>query len=198
MRSCITASILLVFFSGCTPTQIEQPSPFIPPATPIAELWPAPVAPLVSAPAEPVLYSQQINKVWAEKCVRIVDGDTVLVLNAKHEMTRICLASIDAPEPKQPFSDAARSACGELCPGKNCEIHETGKDRFGRVLAFVVVDGVNVNAELIRRGLAWHYRQFSKDSELQQLEDSARESKAGLWSESSPAPIPPWEFSQKK
>ena len=49
---------------------------------------------------------------------------------------------------------------------KNVTILKTGQDFYGRTLAFVVVDGVNVNAEMIRSGMAWQYVQYNDSEEL--------------------------------
>ena len=40
--------------------------------------------------------------------------------------------------------------------------------------------------------MAWHYKEYSDDETLAELEDKARVSKLGLWAE--PNALPPWEF----
>ena len=55
---------------------------------------------------------------------------------------------------------------------------------------------INVNKALLRAGLAWHYRQYSKDSLLTALEMEAHAAKKGLWSE--PFPVPPWAWRKMK
>ncbi len=137
------------------------------------------------------IYNQSIERTWSAECVSITDGDTIKVLDGTTQV-RIRLASIDTPERNQPFGLAAKKTTGEMCHGKQVTIHQAGTDRWGRVIAFVIVDGKNVNAELINRGLAWHYRKYSQSKELQSLEDKAKQSKSGLWAD--PNPIPPWEW----
>jgi hypothetical protein len=56
----------------------------------------------------------------------------------------------------------------------------------------ILSDGTNVSRELVKAGLAWWYRQYSKDEALAALELEAHEAKRGLWSD--PNPIPPWEL----
>jgi endonuclease YncB( thermonuclease family) len=54
---------------------------------------------------------------------------------------------------------------------------------------------VDVNAEQVRRGLAWVKEvkdQSAKDKKLIKLQDEARAAKRGLWSRESPTP--PWEW----
>jgi endonuclease YncB( thermonuclease family) len=45
---------------------------------------------------------------------------------------------------------------------------------------------------MIKQGMAWHYKQYSKDQELASAEVKAREKRIGLWSDK--APIAPWEW----
>jgi endonuclease YncB( thermonuclease family) len=54
----------------------------------------------------------------------------------------------------------------------------------------VYYDDKNINEELLKAGLAWHFRRYSKDEKLQALEDQARAEKIGLWKEKNL--IPPW------
>ena len=72
-----------------------------------------------------------------------------------------------------------------------------GKDRYKRTLGFLRVDGIDVNAMMVRHGFAWHYKDFNSSIELADFELSAREAKAGLWG-GSEEPVPPWEFRKKK
>ena len=66
------------------------------------------------------------------------------------------------------------------------------KDRYGRPLGWVYYENTNLNKELLKAGLAWHFRRYSKDKELQALEDQARAEKLGLWQDKNP--IPPWDW----
>ena len=76
--------------------------------------------------------------------------------------------------------------------GKIVEIMPVDKDRYGRTVAWVFVDGVSLNKELLKAGIAWHYKRYSKDKELSVLEVEARAARIGLWSD--PHPFPPWEW----
>ncbi len=81
--------------------------------------------------------------------------------------------------------------------GKSVTISSTGKDRYGRTLGTVFSqDKGNVNAELVRMGMAWHYGQYSYSVPMQQFEDYARMGKIGLWS--NPKPIDRGEQTIKK
>lgn len=54
-----------------------------------------------------------------------------------------------------------------------------------------MVGGVNVNLEMVRRGLACRFDKYSKDEALLAAQYAAKGAKRGLWSD--PAPIVPWE-----
>ena len=63
---------------------------------------------------------------------------------------------------------------------KIAEIKPTDTDWYGKTVAWVYVEGKCVNEEIIRAGLAWHYKKYSKDRNLDELGDHAREKKTGL------------------
>jgi len=68
-------------------------------------------------------------------------------------------------------------------------------DRYGRTVAFVKVENVRVNEELIKEGLAWIYVRYCKlplCAEWQTLQLAAQNQKRGLWGHS--GEIPPWEY----
>lgn len=131
------------------------------------------------------------------KVVAITDGDTIRILKDNKEI-KIRLAGIDCPERKQDFYTQAKKFTADKAFGKEVKINIIQKsDRYGRVVAEVILpDGTILNEELVRVGLAWHYKQFSKSKKLEELEREARENKRGLWIDSDA--IPPWKFRKKK
>lgn len=42
-------------------------------------------------------------------------------------------------------------------------IQPTDKDRYGRIVAWVYVDGKSLNEALILAGLSWHYKKYSSE-----------------------------------
>ena len=129
------------------------------------------------------------------KVVKITDGDTIVVLIEGNQQVKIRLEGIDCPESNQDFGNRAKQTVSDLCFRKNVVIQKSGEDRYGRTLGFVFVGDVNVNKELLRLGLAWHYKQYNKDEEFAKLEQEARKKKIGLWSQ--PNPVAPWDFRRK-
>lgn len=130
------------------------------------------------------------------KVISISDGDTITVLREDKSSVKIRLEGIDAPESSQAFGSKSKDALKELVAGKTVELRKTGEDKYGRSLAFVFIDGVDVNAKLIEDGWAWHYKKYNKDKHLAELEDKARADHKGLWHDESP--LPPWEFRARK
>ena len=68
-------------------------------------------------------------------------------------------------------------------------------DKYGRTVGVVVVDGENVNQSLIEDGYGWQYRKYcmaSFCSDWLTIEEGAKASRAGLWSDADP--VPPWEW----
>ena len=127
--------------------------------------------------------------------VRITDGDTFTLLTEEKQQVKVRLNGIDCPEAKQDFGQRARQYLSELIFQKDVVISETSKDRYGRTLGTVHVGNINVNETMVSSGMAWHYKQYSKDERLGALENEARDNKKGLWSQ--PNPTPPWDYRKK-
>ena len=136
-----------------------------------------------------------ISETIRGKVVSVYDGDTITVLsgNTQH---KIRLEGIDTPESKQPFGNKAKRAMSEMVFGKQVKVVWQKKDRYGRTLGHVYVNGNWANLQMIKQGMAWHYKQYSKDQELATAEVKAREKQIGLWSDK--APVPPWEWRKSK
>lgn len=128
--------------------------------------------------------------------IRVLDGDTVELLDTSKNTYRIRLANIDAPEKSQSFSEVSRQALASFVFRKPTTVHKQGVDRYGRVIGVLVVDGVNVNAQMVHQGLAWVYTQYNKDSTLVELQQDAKARKAGLWTD--PDPIAPWDYRARR
>lgn len=124
------------------------------------------------------------------KIVGVIDGDTIDVLH-NGQIERIRLNGIDCPEKGQPFGKKAKEATSSLGFGKEATVRPFKRDRHGRTVADVLVNDTNLSYELAKQGLAWWYRKYSKDEQLEKLETEARLAKRGLWTD--PDPMPPWE-----
>ena len=127
--------------------------------------------------------------------VGIADGDTLTALCQGNQKVKVRLAEIDAPERKQPYGQRSRQSLAEICFQKRAVVQEQSKDRYQRTLARVTCDGVDANAEQVRRGMAWVYDQYAKDKKLYAIQKDAQLAKRGLWAEKNP--VPPWEWRKR-
>ena len=129
---------------------------------------------------------------WTGKVVGVSDGDTITVMRQGRGI-RIRLAEIDCPEKGQPFGKKAKQFVSDLCFGKLVKVLPSTVDRYGRIVAHVVLaDSSILSEELLASGLAWHYKKYSTSTKLPKIEAEAREAQLGLWS--MPNPVPPWDW----
>lgn len=128
------------------------------------------------------------------KVVGISDGDTFTCLAAGNMQVKVRMAEIDTPESKQPYGTRSRQALSDLVFGKQVTLRVQDTDRYGRTVARAYAGSIDVNAELVRQGAAWVYRQYSKDRSLIGLEEQARKAKRGLWALPESERVPPWEW----
>lgn len=129
------------------------------------------------------------------KVTRIADGDTFTMVFDNGFEVRVRLNGIDSPERKQAFSNRAKQALSNLIFNKEVKVYYESTDRYGRVLGEVHIDGLNVNHEMVRLGMAWHFTRYSDNKTLAALEKEAIKNKIGLWAD--PNPVAPWEFRRK-
>lgn len=128
--------------------------------------------------------------------VGISDGDTLTVLTAEKKQVKVRLAEIDTPESRQPYGTRARQALSELVFRQQVRVQVQDVDRYGRTVGRIYrqPDNLDVNAEMVRQGAAWVYRQYSKDKSLLKIEDEAKTAKRGLWGLPEAERTPPWEW----
>jgi len=107
------------------------------------------------------------------KVVGITDGDTLTLLVGSRQY-KIRLAEIDTPERRQPYGTKARQELSELAFGKEIIAKVQDIDRYGRTVARLYVDDIDISAELVRRSAAWVYRQYVTDKSLYDIEKEAR------------------------
>lgn len=130
------------------------------------------------------------------RVVRVRDGDSLVVL-VDRRTVEVRLAEVDAPESGQPWGKRAKRELSDLAFGKTIEAEVIDVDRYGRKVARVFADGVDVPAEMVRRGAAWVYTKYAKREELAGIESTARDARAGLWSLPEKDRVPPWEWREQ-
>jgi micrococcal nuclease len=128
---------------------------------------------------------------WSGRVCGVTDGDTISVLQDGRAV-KIRLYGIDCPEKHQAYGKRAHRFTSDFAFGKDVEVRPVDRDRYGRLVAWVYVGARCLNEELLRAGFAWHFKRYSRDNHLAQLELQARTARSGLWRD--PEPTPPWEF----
>lgn len=119
------------------------------------------------------------------RVTRVIDGDTITIAGGY----RVRYIGIDTPEvyPRvEAFGIEAWQANRELVEGKVVRLERdvTETDRYGRLLRYVWVDDILVEAELVRMGLA-RAKAYPPDTKyqdyLEQMEAEARQAGRGMW-----------------
>lgn len=124
--------------------------------------------------------------------ISIIDGDTYDVLTNDKQTIRIRMNGIDAPEKGMPFHKVSKQFLADLIFNKYVKIEVLKKDRNGRSIAKTFIGNVDVSAEMIKVGLAWHFKKFSEDRKYVLFEEQAKAASLRIWQEKDP--IPPWEI----
>ena len=159
-----------------------------------------------------IIFTLNINYLRADftaKVQRVVDGDTVHVIDKAGKKFKVRLTGIDAPEKNQPYGLAATYKLTEILINKLVLLKSkpnNGKpytiDRYKRVLAKIILDGRDINLSQVLRGYAWHFKRYQKqqspsDRELySEAEIDAKKNELGLWEEKNP--IAPWKWRKMK
>lgn len=146
-----------------------------------------------------------VSPAWAVtlegRVVSVTDGDTVHLLDAEKTLHRIRLAGIDAPEGKMAFGNRAKQLLSDLVFNKAVVVETSKLDRYGRSVGKILLEGGDANLEMIRGGMAWHFKayqheQSATDRQLyRDAEEDARRKRVGLWSDRDP--VPPWEWRKR-
>jgi len=127
------------------------------------------------------------------KVIGIVDGDTFDLLSDSNRTFRIRMEGIDAPEKGMPYYQVSKKHLSSLCFSQRVTVKITQSESGNRMIGFTyLADGTELSHEMIRAGLAWHFKRYNDDPDLAGLEQEAREAWRGLWKD--PNPLPPWEI----
>jgi endonuclease YncB( thermonuclease family) len=124
--------------------------------------------------------------------VGVSDGDTITVIDNNKQRHVIRLMGIDAPEKAQAFGQSSKESLSELVFNKEVSITWFKKDRYGRTVGQVRLIDTDVCLEQIKRGLAWHYKQYEREQSVEDrsryadAEEQARIARNGLWLDDKP------------
>lgn len=129
---------------------------------------------------------------------RVIDGDTIEIHGV-----RVRLEGIDAPEVEQTCGRALAGTwpCGKeaaqhlalLLIGREVRCEDKGRDVYRRILGLCFSDGLDINAYMVRNGLAWAFVKYSRA--YVETEAQARALELGIWQ--GPAE-PAWEYRARR
>jgi endonuclease YncB( thermonuclease family) len=126
----------------------------------------------------------------------VIDGDTIEVeiAGVRYQLRYI---GIDCPEPEEPGGGLAAEVNGQLVAGQTVQLEKdvSETDPVGRLLRYVYVGHVFVNAELVRLGYASaksYPPDVAYDDVFKQMEREAREAGRGLWAVPTPTSGTAW------
>ncbi len=124
----------------------------------------------------------------------VSDGDTFTGITEDKEEVRFRIQGIDAPELSQAFSRKSKNHLATLIHGKRvCIKVQKERDGFGRPVVYAFTpDNLDVGAEMIKAGMAWHFKKYDDSDYYAKLEEEAREGKVGLWRDQHP--VAPWIY----
>src|SRR3989344_1620016 len=136
---------------------------------------------------QPVIQNNQVLEFPKEaKVKRVIDGDTLELINGQI----VRLVGVNAPNNNEEYEEQATEYTKNLVEGKkvNLEYDAYKSDRFGRILAYVIIDNKNLAIELVKRGLAkvtlYEKRKpLIYQEQLLQAQSQAKRNKLGLLSE---------------
>src|SRR5258708_38213687 len=121
------------------------------------------------------------------RVVGVSDGDTVTVLAGENLEVKIRVSGIDAAEKKKPFGAYAKDTLVREVFGQPVVVEWSKKDRYGRIVGKIEVDGIDVNLEQIREGSAWVYTQYLRELPVEdrrlylEAQQQAQNEHRGLW-----------------
>ncbi|OGY08008.1 MAG: hypothetical protein A2782_01990 [Candidatus Blackburnbacteria bacterium RIFCSPHIGHO2_01_FULL_43_15b] len=119
------------------------------------------------------------------KVKRVVDGDTIVLENG----SIVRYVGITSPETNEPFEKESTDENKKLVEGKTVtlEYDNYKGDKFGRILAYLIIDGKNISIELARKGMAQvvvyqHKKPFIYANQLLKAQEEAKKKRLGIWS----------------
>ena len=120
------------------------------------------------------------------RVVNVADGDTITVLSPSNQQSRVRLLHIDAPENGQAFGRVAQKALASKISQQHVQVKYKEKDRYGRILGEVFLNGENVNLWMVQKGYAWPYFRYKPPHNYLAAYHVARQFNYGLWQDTDP------------
>lgn len=136
------------------------------------------------------------NEQQEVKLAKCVDGDTAYFI-MDQEKIKVRFLAVDTPETKHPNKkqepygkEASNYTCNNLTNAQNIILefddNATKKDKYDRYLAWIFVDGKNLQESLVKNGLAkvaYLYDDYKYVDDLKKAEKEAKNNKLNIWSD---------------
>jgi endonuclease YncB( thermonuclease family) len=121
---------------------------------------------------------------WLGVVSHVSDGDTVWVQPLQGGATyKVRLLGIDAPEMCQPWGPQSRAVLHAALQGQVVEVQTHSRDTYGRWLAQLTRQGVDVNAWMVGQGYAWSYSYKNHAGPYEALQAQAQSQHLGLFAD---------------
>jgi len=127
---------------------------------------------------------------FAARVMKVVDGDTIKMLDRDFQSVLIQLNGVDAPELPQEFGEQARDALAKRLEDKVVRVVVAERDELNRIAGEVFDGNESINVWVIEQGHGWYNHKYDTDEAKSLAETTAREAGRGLWSAENP--VPPW------
>ena len=144
------------------------------------------------------------------KVSEVGDGASVTVIDNVGKLRKVRLATIDAPEARQPYGRESRQHLSDMLLGKAVKVEWRKQDRYGRIVGKLILldppcatcpKTLDAGLAQLEAGLAWWDRETRREQTLsdqgyyEYAEFDAKTRRIGLWQD--PAPMPPREWRKK-
>ncbi len=151
---------------------------------------------LTSGVAEARATKRQPVQSFSAVVKHVTDGDTVWVFaGGGQQAMDIRIQGVDAPEICQNYGRVSAEALLQHLQHKTVSVTGRARDKYGRVVAKISLNGQDVGAWLVENGHAWSYHNRRSLGPYGSQENAARQAGRGLWASGSP--IEPKVFRKK-
>ncbi|UHA74445.1 thermonuclease family protein [Paenibacillus sp. 481] len=175
MSRVLSLLLIATLLAGCNSQTTQQPQP------------------TAASPITATTIKQDNAKRIKATVTDVVDGDTIEIeMDGKTEKVRLLL--VDTPEtkhphkPVQPFGPEASNYAKKQLQDRDVEVEidVSARDKYGRLLAYIWVDGKLFNEELLREGLARVAYVYPPNvkyvDQFREVQAEAHKAERGIWS----------------
>jgi endonuclease YncB( thermonuclease family) len=188
--------LLLIFLSLLSVAACREKSTYVYPAG--GEARDETVPPASNALSSPQGDQASDIQTFSARVIRVIDGDTIVVVDSNSRTHDVRLQGIDAPEKRQAFGRRSKEALATIVLNQSVYITPKKTDRYKRIVSTVRRDDMDVALEQVREGMAWHFERYAHEQTQKEREEyefaqrEARANRQGLWVD--PHPVAPWNF----